>query len=88
MNFRETQEWQYVNASKINRLAKLGDSLAKRLIEAYRTLYTDKLNPYLQSEWLKICDDFCRRDLTISTRAQLAEKYGHKIPQQLRRIDS
>lgn len=88
MTFRETQEWQYCNAPKINRLAKFGDKLAKRLITAYRVLYADRLNPFKQQEWMKICDDYCRRDLTITTRAQLAERFGHKIPRELRRMDS
>lgn len=88
MTFNETLEWQRVQSDRIKRLAKFGDKLAKRLIDAYRILYADRLNPLKQQEWLKICDDYCRRDLTITTRALLAERFGHKIPQQLKRMDS
>jgi len=88
MTFRETQEWLRVQSEHINRLAKLGDGLALRLIDAYRELHADRLNPVKQSEWMAVCDDYCRRDLTITTRVILQTKYGHKEPRQLRRLDS
>jgi hypothetical protein len=88
MDFQMTMEWQRVNSEKIGRLAKLGDKLAIRLITAYRELYADQLNPFKQSEWMKICDDYCRRDLTVVTRVILQDRYGHKEPKQLRRLDS
>lgn len=88
MDFHSTMEWQRVNSEKINRLAKLGDALALRLIEAYRAAFADKLNTYLQDEWMKVCDDYCRRDLTLTTRTILQDRYGHKEPKQLRRLDS
>jgi len=88
MTFQETMDWQRVNSVHIKRLADLGDRLAMKLILAYRELFVDQLNLVKQNEWLKICDDFCRRDLTITTRTLLQEKYGHKIPRQLRRLDS
>lgn len=88
MTFQETLAWQTGQWDKINRLADLGDALARRLVFAYHLLYANQLDPYLQSEWLKIADDYCRRDLTIVTRAILADKFGHKIPRQLKRIDS
>jgi hypothetical protein len=88
MTLAMTIEWQFCNAAKINRLAKLGDPLAIRLITAYRALYESQLDPYLQSEWMKICDDFCRRDLTITTRKILADRFGHKEPKHLKRMDS
>lgn len=80
MTFQETMEWQYCNIREINRLAKLGDKLALRLIEAYKEAYGDKLNTYKQSEWMKVCDDFCRRDLMKDTRRILQDRFGHKIP--------
>ncbi len=88
MTFQETMAWQRIQSEKIKRLAKFGDKLAKRLITAYTVLYADRTNLFKQREWMKICDDYCRRDLTITTRKQLAERFGHKIPQQLRRFDS
>ena len=88
MTFQDTMAWQRVQSDKINRLARLGDKLALRLIEAYRELYADQMNPLKQSEWMKICDDYCRRDLTIVTRVLLQDRYGHKAPQQLRRLDA
>jgi hypothetical protein len=88
VTFQMTLEWQRVQSHKINRLAKLGDKLALRLIVAYRDLYADQLNPHKQNEWMLIADDFCRRDLTITTRTILADRYGHKEPKQLKRMDS
>lgn len=90
MTFGQTLEWQRVNSHHINRLAKEGDPLAKRLIEAYRVLYADQLNPVKQTEWMKICDDYCRRDLTNTTRRILQDRFGHKIPTHvtLKKVDS
>lgn len=88
MTFQMTLEWQRVQSANINRLARLGDELALRLIAAYRAAYVDQLNPYLQSEWMKVCDDYCRRDLTITTRTILQDRFGHKVPKQLKRMDS
>jgi len=80
MTFGETMEWQRAQSAKINRLAKLGDALARRLIEAYRALYDDRLNPAKQADWMAVADDYCRRDLTLATRAILQDRFGHKIP--------
>jgi hypothetical protein len=88
MTFPETLSWQATQWDKINRLADLGDALARRLVVAYHELYADRLNPYLQSEWQKIADDYCRRDLTVVTRVLLQDRFGHKLPYQLRRLDS
>jgi hypothetical protein len=88
MTFQETMEWQRTQSLKISRLARLGDKLAGRLIAAYRDLYDDQLNPFKQQEWMKVCDDYCRRDLTLVTRVLLQDKFGHKLPFQLRRLDS
>lgn len=88
MTFQMTLEWQRVQSANINRLAKLGDELALRLIAAYRAAHADQLNPYLQSEWMKVCDDYCRRDLTLTTRKILQDRFGHKPPKQLKRMDS
>ncbi len=88
MNFQQTMEWQRINAGHINRLAKLGDALAVRLIVAFKASYANQLDVYLQNEWMKVADDFCRRDLTITTRRILQDRFGVKIPQDLKRIDS
>lgn len=88
MTFQETIDWQRTQAHHIKRLADLGDRLAMKLITAYRNLYDDRLNPVKQLEWLKIADDYCRRDLTMVTRVLLGDRYGHKEPKQLRRLDS
>lgn len=88
MTFNETMQWQAVNAPHIKRLSKFGDQLATRLITAYRVLYLDKLNPFKQQEWMLICDDYCRRDLMSTTRTILQDRFGHKAPKDLRRLDS
>ena len=88
MTFQETLAWQATQWDKIYRLADLGDKLARKLVTAYHDLYANQLNPRLQTEWQKIADDYCRRDLTITTRAQLQERFGHKIPLSLKRLDS
>lgn len=88
MTFQETMEWQRTQAHHIKRLADLGDRLAMKLITAYRELYADRMNTLLQAEWMKIADDYCRRDLTDVTRVLLQDRLGHKPPKQLRRLDS
>lgn len=80
MTFQETMEWQRENAPYIKRLAKQGDKLAKRLIEAYIAAYGNQKDEYLRGEWMKVCDDFCRRDLTIVTRVIQENRYGKKYP--------
>jgi hypothetical protein len=88
MTFNETMDWQYTQAHNIKRLAKLGDPLACRLVAAYRALYAKQTDPYLQSEWMKVCDDYCRRDLMLATRKILLDRFGHKEPKSLKRMDS
>lgn len=88
MTFQETLAWQACQWDKINRLADQGDKLARRLVVAYHELFASQLDPKKQDTWIKVADDYCRRDLTITTRAQLQERFGYKIPRQLRRLDS
>lgn len=84
MNFLATREWQAVNARNIKRLANEGDALAKRLIAADRARCANPLNPDLLTDWLKVADDYCRRDLTTATRRILQDRFGHKIPTTLK----
>ena len=88
MTFQETMEWQRVNAHHISRLSGLGDKLAARLIVAYRELFRDQMNPVKQSEWMKVADDYARRDLIITERRLLQDRFAHKIDVPLRRIDT
>lgn len=88
MDMQQTLEWQRANSEHINRLAKQGDKLAVRLVEAYRYLYDHRLDPKAQDDWMKICDDYLRRDLTITTRVILQNRFGHKPPKDMRRLDS
>ena len=88
MTFQEALAWQSIQWDKINRLADLGDALARRLVLAYHDLHANQLDPYFQTEWHKIADDYCRRDLTAATRVILADRFGHKAPVALRRLDS
>ncbi len=88
MTLQEALEYQRTQSHHIKRLADLGDRLAMKLITAYRELYSDQLNPIKQNEWMKIIDDYCRRDLTIVTRTLLQDRLGHKVPKSLRRLDS
>jgi len=88
MTFQETLAWQATQWDNINRLADLGEVLARRLVLAYHTLYADQMNPAKQTEWMAIADDYVRRDLTAVTRVILQDRFGHKAPVQLRRLDS
>jgi hypothetical protein len=88
VTFEETKEWQAVNARYIMRLAKEGDALAKRLVAADRARCAKPLDPLLLTDWMKVCDDYCRRDLTTVTRRILQDRFGHKIPKELKRMDS
>ena len=86
MTFQETMLWQRWNAPHINWLARQGDKLALRLIESYRILYADQLNPYKQGEFMRVADDYVRRDHLIVTRSILQSRYGYKIPRDFRRL--
>lgn len=88
MTFQETLAWQATQWDKINRLADQGDKLARKLVVAYHNLYDHKLDPELQTEWMLIADDYCRRDLTLVTRVILQDRFGHKAPVHLKRMDS
>lgn len=88
MTFQETLAWQATQWDKINRLADRGDKLARKLVVAYHNLRASQLDPTLQTEWMLIADDYCRRDLTLATRVILQDRFGHKAPQQLKRMDS
>ncbi len=88
MTFQDALDWQRFNAHHISRLSGLGDRLARRLIEAYHALHADKFNPQKQAEWHRIVEDYVRRELELASRRELQERFGHKIPKQMRRIDS
>ena len=80
MTYEETKWWLIENGAAIGRLAKQGDKLALRLIQAHHDHIRNKLNPRLQDDLIKVADDFCRRDLTVVTRVILQNRYGHKVP--------
>lgn len=86
MTFQETREWQLVNSAAITRIAKLGDPLALRLVQAYRAMFDNPFDPYIQTEWMKVCDDYVRRDLTQTTRRILQDRFEHKVPKDLARL--
>jgi len=83
VTFGETLEWQRCNSWEISRLATLGDKLACNLVSAYHRLYANRLDPVAQSEWMKYCDEFSRRDLYDGERLQLQNRFGHKLPPEL-----
>jgi len=86
MTYEETKWWLIENGPAIGRLAKQGDKLALRLIQAHYDHIRNKLDPRLQDDLVKVADDYCRRDLTITTRVILQNRYGHRIPKDLRRL--
>lgn len=79
MKLNECLEWQRCNAHHVDRLAKLGDREANKLISAYRALYDHQLDVNLQNEFMVCCNEFVKRDLTITERDVLANRYGHKV---------
>lgn len=79
MTLQDCLEWQRCNAHHIDQLAARGDKEAKKLIFTYRTLYDHKLNVHLQDEFIHVCEEFIRRDLTLTERVELQNKFGHKV---------
>jgi hypothetical protein len=79
MNLAECIEWQRVNAHHIDRLAHQGDREANKLISAYRELYRHQLDVKLQNEFVACCNEYVKRDLTITERDELANRFGHKV---------
>ncbi len=80
MTFGETLEWQRCNHWDIKRLANLGDELACKLVGAYYRLYSNRMDPKAQTEWMKYCDEFSRRDLYDDQRYIMQNRFGHKLP--------
>lgn len=79
MTLQECLEWQRLNCLHIDRLAKNGDREAKKLIFTYQTLYDHRTDVKLQNEFIRCCEEFIRRDLTVTERADLQNKFGHKL---------
>lgn len=79
MSLNDCLEWQRCNAHHINRLALRGDREANKLISVYRALYDHRTDVKLQNEFIVCCTEFIKRDLTITERADLANKFGHKV---------
>ena len=79
MTLSECMEWQRLNSHHVERLAKNGDREAKKLIFTYRTLYDHRTDVKLQNEFIRCCEEFIRRDLTVTERTELQNKFGHKL---------
>ena len=79
MTLQECIEWQRVNAHHIDRLAHQGDREANKLISVYRELYRHQLDVKLQNEFIVCCNEYAKRDLTITERDILADRFGHKV---------
>lgn len=79
MNLSECLAWQRENAHHVDQLAQRGDREANKLISAYRALYDHRTDVALQNEFIKCCNEYVMRDLTITERAELARKFEHKI---------
>lgn len=79
MIMSEAIAWLRYNGHHVARLANLGDKLAARVELAYRLLYGDQLNPTKQTEFLVVIHELIRRELTITERAVLENRYGYKL---------
>lgn len=86
MTYQETKMYVIEQGPKIGYLAKQGDKLALRLVKAHWDHIHDKLNPKLQTDFMKVADDYMRRDLTLTTRVILQNRFGHKAPVDLKVI--
>lgn len=79
MTLQDCLEWQRCNAHHIDHLAKNGDREAKKLIFTYRALYDHRTDVKLQNEFIHVVEEFIKRDLTITEREVLANRFGHKV---------
>lgn len=79
MTFQEAYTWMKWNHPAIMRLADMNDPLAKRVISCYRAWWNDQTNVQLQNEYLVVTHEMALRDLTQTERAELEQRYGHKL---------
>lgn len=79
MTLNDCLEWQRCNAHHVDQLAQRGDREANKLISVYRALYDHRTDVKLQNEFIVCCTEFIKRDLTITERQDLANKFGHKV---------
>lgn len=79
MNLQQCLEWQRCNAHHINQLAQRGDHEAHKLISAYRALYDHQLDVHLQNEFVRHCVEYIKRDLTLTDRTELQNRYEYKV---------
>ena len=86
MTFQETKAYLLDKGPTIGRLAKLGDKLAMRVIQAHWDWHKNKFDPWYQSELIKITHDYCVRSLTIATRTILQDRFGVHAPREFKII--
>lgn len=79
MNINQCLEWQRCNAHHIDQLAQRGDREANKLISAYRALYDHRTDVKLQNEFIRCCEEYIKRDLTITDRKELQNRYEYKV---------
>lgn len=79
MTLAECLEWQRLNAHHIDHLATNGDAEAKKLVFTYRTLYDHRTDLKLQNEFIRCCEEYIKRDLTITDRKELQNRYEYKV---------
>lgn len=68
-------------APEINRLAKLGDAFATKVMAKYQYAFEHPGDKPAEFELRVAIEDYVSRDLRAGERFDLAVKYGHRLPE-------
>lgn len=79
MSLDEAMLYLRYQGEAIGKLVKLGDAEARGVYDAYVALYGDRTNIEKQNELLVRVEAYIKRDLTLTERAELQHRFGHKV---------
>lgn len=79
MNLQQANDWIRAHSHHVMRLAGENDELARSLVRAYWSAYHDKENPEKVDNYLTVLNEYVTRDLTITERKDLENKFAYKM---------
>lgn len=80
MTWGETIAYLRSRGASIGVLAKQKDPLAVWVVYAYRNWYDCKFDPKAQSLLIRVADEYCRRECTLTEITELEKHHGTPHP--------
>lgn len=80
MIFEETIAYLRARGPSIGALAKQKDTLAVWVVYAYSNWYQCKFDPKAQALLMRVADEYCRRECTVTELTELEKRYGTSHP--------